>query len=177
MATLTVRDSGQILDEAQEIRDFLSRFGIWYRRFDGDVPDTAGDDDVLSAFADPIRELKAEGGYVTADVVTITPETPDEMLAKFVEEHTHDDDEVRFIVDGRGLFHIHPAEGPVFCIEVVRGDLINVPKGTRHWFHVCEARSCRAVRLFRDPSGWTPRYTGSGVERSYPPVWHGSERI
>ena len=104
----------------------------------------------------------AEGGYVTADVINIRPDVPglDTMLNRFNKEHLHDEDEVRFIVHGRGLFHIHPQEGPVFSIEVVKGDMIRVPRGTHHWFDLCSDRTIRAIRLFQDASGWTPHYTG-----------------
>ena len=77
-------------------------------------------DAVLQIYGDKIDELKARGGYTTADVIDVTPATPnlDAMLAKFSIEHWHDEDEVRFIVEGRGLFHVHPPSGPVFAIEV-----------------------------------------------------------
>ena len=95
------------------------------------------------------------------------------MLAQFNSEHWHDEDEVRFIVEGRGLFHIHPAQGPVFAIEVEAGDLIRVPRGTHHWFDSVRDRRIRAIRLFQDPSGWTPHYTSSGVDRGFQPVCFG----
>jgi 1,2-dihydroxy-3-keto-5-methylthiopentene dioxygenase len=95
------------------------------------------------------------------------------MLAKFSSEHWHDEDEVRLIVDGRGLFHIHPPGLPVFVIEVERGDLIRVPKGTHHWFDLCAERRIRAVRLFQATSGWTPHYTQSGVDQRFQPVCFG----
>jgi 1,2-dihydroxy-3-keto-5-methylthiopentene dioxygenase len=95
------------------------------------------------------------------------------MLAKFSREHWHDEDEVRFIIEGRGLFHIHPATGPVFAIEVEAGDLIRVPRGTHHWFDLCVDRRIRAIRLFQDASGWTPRYTDSGVDKGFEPVCFG----
>ena len=71
------------------------------------------------------------------------------------------------------MFHIHPAEGPVLAIEVEAGDLIRVPKGTHHWFDLCGDRRIRAIRLFQDPSGWTPHYTQSGVDRRFQPVCFG----
>jgi 1,2-dihydroxy-3-keto-5-methylthiopentene dioxygenase len=95
------------------------------------------------------------------------------MLNRFNSEHWHDEDEVRFIIEGRGLFHIRPAEGAVFAIEVEAGDLIRVPHGTYHWFDLCADRRIRAIRLFQDPSGWTPHYTGSGLDRTFQPVCFG----
>ena len=112
---------------------------------------------------------------MTADVIDVRPETPDldTMLARFNKEHWHDEDEVRFILEGRGLFHIHPANGTVFAIEVESGDLIRVPRGTRHWFDLCGERRIRAIRLFQATAGWTPQYTDSGVDRNFQPLCFG----
>lgn len=181
MATVTIRDDDRRLTDPEEIRAFLDQFGIWYRRFEGSdqlSPD-ASSEEILAAYAEPIEQLKAEGGYVTADVINITPELEglEAMLARFDKEHWHDEDEVRFIVKGRGLFHIHPEGGPVFSIEVVRGDMINVPRGTHHWFHLCEDRCIRAIRLFQRKEGWTPHYTQSGTDGRYMPLCFGPSFI
>ena len=177
MATVTLRDENRVLSDSAEISTFLAPFGIWYRRFEGSdrLPENATDQEILDAYAEPIEKLKAEGGYVTADVINVKPETPglDAMLHKFSREHFHDEDEVRFIVHGRGLFHIHPTDGPVFSIEVIKGDMIRVPRGTHHWFDLCSDRTIRAVRLFQDTSGWTPHYTESGVDTNYQPLCFG----
>ncbi len=181
MATVTIPEENRTLENPEEISEFLSQFGIWYRRFEGsdDLSDEATNEEILEAYSEPINKLKAEGGYVTADVINIMPTTPnlDMMLAKFDKEHWHDEDEVRFIVKGSGLFHIHPDEGPVFRIEVVKGDMINVPRGTHHWFHLCTERTIRAIRLFQDMSGWTPHYTESGTDQSFQPLCFGPNYI
>lgn len=181
MATVHIRDQHRVLTDSGEICGFLGQFGIWYRRFEGadSLADDAAPEEVLAAYDEPIRELMAEGGYRTADVIDILPDTPNlqAMLDKFNVEHWHDEDEVRFIVRGRGLFHIHPEDHPVFSIEVEEGDMINVPHGTRHWFDLCRDRRIRAIRLFQDPAGWTPRYTGSGVDAGYQPLCFGPNYI
>lgn len=181
MASVTIPSEDRTLTEPGEIADFLAPFGIWYRRFDGNVGSLEGcsNDEILDAFSDPIEALKAEGGYVTADVINITPDLPnlDQMLAKFDKEHWHDEDEIRFIVEGNGLFHIHPADGPVFRIEVSEGDMINVPRGTQHWFHLCSDRRIKAIRLFQDMAGWTPHYTGSGRDEQFAPLCFGPSYI
>lgn len=109
------------------------------------------------------------GGYVIADVINVNPQTPglDAMLAKFSREHIHTDDEVRFIVQGRGVFHIHPrseeGDGAVVAIEVEAGDLIRVPQNTWHWFGLCADRQIRAIRLFQD-------WRVGGVDSNYQPL-------
>ncbi|CAL1549023.1 unnamed protein product, partial [Lymnaea stagnalis] len=107
-----------------------------------------------------IEKLKRQGGYVTADVINIVPETPnlETMLDRFRPEHWHDEDEVRFIVKGCGIFHIAPEKGEVTAVKMTAGDLIRVPKGTKHWFDLDENKTVRAIRLFQDMSGWTPQY-------------------
>src|SRR5262249_43820904 len=159
--------------DADGVRTFLASQGIEYERAAHQpVAADAPVDVLLAAYKDKIDELKARGGYVTADVIDVFPTTPnlDAMLNKFSSEHWHDEDEVRFIVEGRGLFHIHPTGGRVFSIEVEAGDLIRVPKGTLHWFDLCGDRRIRAIRLFQDKSGWTPHYTQSGEDKNFQPV-------
>lgn len=181
MATVNIRDGNRVLDDVVEISEFLAQYGIWYRRFEGSDPlgENATDDQILAAYDEPIRKLKKEGGYVTADVINVTSDTPNlqQMLDKFNKEHWHDEDEVRFVVKGRGLFHIHPEDGPVFSIEVAEGDMINVPRGTHHSFDLCDEKSIRCIRLFQDPSGWTPHYTGTGEESKYQPLCLGPSYI
>ena len=181
MASIHIPDEGRSLERTDEIVPFLTRFGIWYRRFEAieDLSPEATDADILTAFSAPIEELRATGGYTTADVINVHPDTPglDAMLARFNKEHWHDEDEVRFVVGGRGLFHIHPNEGPVFSIEVERGDMILVPKGTHHWFDLCANRSIRAIRLFQNTAGWTPRYTESGVDSRFQPLCFGYQGV
>jgi len=155
-------ENTKLTDEAQ-IRECLRSYGIDYDRWPPahEVGPDAPAQDILNAYAKEIDELKRRGGYVTADVIDVIPETPglEEMLAKFDREHWHDEDEVRFVISGRGIFHIHADDGAIISIEVAAGDLIRVPRGTRHWFNLCADRRIRAIRLFQDKSGWTPHYT------------------
>lgn len=177
MAVVTIPDEGRKLEEPAEIREFLAPFGIWYERWDveGRLDADATSEQILATYAPEIDRLKQQGGFVTADVINVTPETPnlDAMLAKFAKEHTHSEDEVRFTVKGRGVFHIHPEQGPVFGVQVESGDLINVPAGTRHWFDLCDDRQIRCIRLFLDPSGWTPHYVDDPINERYTAVCFG----
>jgi 1,2-dihydroxy-3-keto-5-methylthiopentene dioxygenase len=181
MAVLRIPDERRSLSKQNEIRDYLAGIGIEYERWSiaEDVAADASAEQVLTAYASQIDELKRRGGYVTADVIDVHPDTVglDAMLAKFNIEHRHEEDEVRYIVAGRGLFHIHPTAGPVVALEVEAGDLIRVPRGTLHWFDLCGERRIRAIRLFQDMSGWTPHYTNSGVDRGYEPVCWGPRYI
>jgi len=173
MAEVTIPDKNLTLTDAEEIKNHLASIGIDYERWDTDelrVSPDASEEEILAAYRKEIEELKRTGGYVTADVINIVPtiENLETMLQKFRPEHWHDEDEVRFIVKGCGIFHIAPAgAGDVTAVKMTAGDLIRVPRGTRHWFDLDETRTVRAIRLFQDTTGWTPHYTESGREKNY----------
>ncbi|MEK6406766.1 MAG: cupin domain-containing protein [Acidobacteriota bacterium] len=181
MAIVTITGENRTLGDREAITGYLASIGIEYERWDSsrDISSNAPADEILGAYSDEIEELKARGGYVTADVIDVNPQTPglEAMLAKFNREHWHDEDEVRFIIHGRGVFHIHPPDGAVVAIEVEAGDLIRVPRGTWHWFNLCETREIRAIRLFQDPAGWAPNYTESGVDAGYEPMCFGPSHV
>jgi 1,2-dihydroxy-3-keto-5-methylthiopentene dioxygenase len=178
MAIVTIPDENRTINNQQQIAGFLATIGIDYERWEPkqQVADGAPAEEVLAAYAGEIETLKARGGYVTADVIDVNSTTQglEAMLAKFNREHWHDEDEVRFIIQGRGLFHIHPRNAPVVAIEVEGGDLIRVPRGTWHWFNLCGDRRIRAIRLFQDMAGWTPNYTETGVDAGYQPMCLGA---
>ena len=177
MAVVDVPNRNLRMTDAREIKSFLSVIGIDYAKWENlkRVSEDATDQEILDGYSDEIEVLKERGGYVVADVINIVPTTPglDVMLNKFNKEHWHDEDEVRFIVKGHGLFHIAPEGGDVVSIEMEAGDMIRVPRGTKHWFNLCGDKTVRAIRLFQDVSGWTPQYTESGVDAGYQPLCFG----
>lgn len=167
MAVLTVRGEAGALGDPGAVEAFLKPYGIEHEVWDvaklaadSRGPDETPQERVLRVFAAEIGALKRRGGYVAADVVALRPETPnlETMLEKFRPEHQHTEDEVRFIVSGRGVFTIHGTDDRVFDIEVRSGDLLVVPAGTWHWFDLCEDRAIEAIRLFGSNAGWTPVY-------------------
>ncbi len=181
MASVVIPDEGRRIEDPKEVSAYLAPHGIRHERWalEERVSPDAQPDDVLAAYAPEIERLKADGGYVTADVITVTPQTPnlEALLDRFRKEHTHSEDEVRFILKGRGLFHIRPKTGPVFALQLEAGDLINVPLGTRHWFDLCAEKTIRAIRLFQDKSGWTPNYVEDNTHERYTPVCWGPAHV
>ena len=81
-----------------------------------------------------------------------------DALAKFDKVHFHDDDEVRAIGGGRGVFGFIADDGRQFLLTVEAGDYISVPAGVWHWFYCVDGRNITCLRLFKDDSGWIPRY-------------------
>jgi 1,2-dihydroxy-3-keto-5-methylthiopentene dioxygenase len=130
----------------------------------GDAPET-----VIAAYRDDIDRLMRDEGYQAVDVISLNPEHPDKaaLRAKFLNEHTHSEDEVRFFVAGRGLFTLHIGE-KVYEVLCEQGDLIGVPDNTRHWFDMSESPHFVAIRLFTNAAGWVANFTGDDIAQRFP---------
>lgn len=126
----------------------------------GDLPVTADNDAILNHFKEDIERLSLKEGYAAADVIRITPDHPDKqtLRAKYLQEHTHAEDEVRFFVAGSGIFFV-PLGDKVFRLTCEAGDLLRVPANTRHWFDCGTQPNFTAIRLFTNPSGWVGNFT------------------
>jgi len=152
---------------AAALQDIRVRFERWSaaRELAADVDDAA----VMDAYRNDIERLKAECGYQSVDVLRCLPDNPNRetLRRKFLDEHTHDDDEVRFFVEGAGMFYLRAA-GKVHMTLCERGDLISVPAGTRHWFDMGPAPRFTAIRLFTTPAGWVANFTGEPIARGFP---------
>ncbi|MCX7034459.1 MAG: cupin domain-containing protein, partial [Arenimonas sp.] len=126
-------------------------------------------DEVMAAYRADIDQLVEENGFKSVDVVSIAPDNPnkDAMRAKFLDEHYHKEDEVRFFVAGSGLFTLHVG-GKVYEIRCETGDLIGVPDGTTHWFDMGPEPSFVAIRFFTEPDGWVGHFTGTDIAQRFP---------
>lgn len=173
MAILFVPDTDTRITNPNEIRDFLNARGVFFDQWQAQVvfEDTATQEEILEAYSHELKPYMESNGYQTADVISINKLTPNygEIRAKFLSEHTHSEDEVRFFVDGEGYFWFNlENEEPVFNVLCQAGDLISVPAGTKHWFDAgAENPFVKAIRIFIDPSGWVPEYTNSKIEQRY----------
>jgi len=159
------------LQDHAAIEGELAAAGVRFERWDASKPVVPGasQDDVIAAYRGDIDRLMAEQGYQAVDVISLTPDHPDRaaLRQKFLNEHTHSEDEVRFFVAGRGLFTLHIG-ARVYEVLCEQGDLIGVPDGTRHWFDMSEKPNFIAIRLFTNKEGWVANYTGDEIARRFP---------
>jgi 1,2-dihydroxy-3-keto-5-methylthiopentene dioxygenase len=149
----------------------LNRIGVRFERWtaDRELPAGADQETVIAAYQTAIDQLKAECGYQSVDVIRLERGTPntEPMRKKFLDEHRHNEDEVRFFVEGRGAFYLHVG-GRVYQTICVKGDLISVPAGTPHWFDMGPDPEFTAVRLFINPDGWVAHFTGETIAQAFP---------
>ena len=158
------------LEHASIARE-LGHVGVRFEQWEASQPIAPGasQDEVIAAYRSDIDRLKEEKGYQAVDVISLTPDHPDRAMLrqKFLSEHTHSEDEVRFFVAGSGQFTLHIA-GKVYDILCEQGDLIGVPDGTRHWFDMSEAPYFVAIRLFTNKEGWVAQFTGDDIAQRFP---------
>jgi 1,2-dihydroxy-3-keto-5-methylthiopentene dioxygenase len=176
-STLRVYDdtdpSAPLIDTSDraEIARTLNAAGIRFERWEANVALAADADQesILAAYAHDVQRLKDECGYTTADVLRLAKGTPNtaSMRAKFLDEHRHSEDEVRFFVEGSGAFSLRIG-GKVYQTVCTRGDLIGVPAGTLHWFDMGPDPEFTAIRFFVSTDGWVANFTGDDIAARFP---------
>ncbi|PWC76109.1 cupin domain-containing protein [Azospirillum sp. TSH64] len=158
--------------DAALIAAHLAHAGILYERWNADtsLPDDSDEQAVLQAYAVPIERLKQARRFLRADVVRVTPQTGGiaALRARFLDEHTHGEDEARFFVEGAGAFYIH-LKARVFRVVCEAGDLLSIPAGTPHWFDMGPTPRFTTIRFFGRPDGWVAALTGDAIAARFPP--------
>lgn len=176
MTSLTIyadNNSGapKTLTKYQEIAQTLKGIGVQLERWQADkvLAADADQEAVLAAYKESINKLNKQYGFKSIDVVSLRPDHPQkkEFRGKFLAEHTHSDFEVRFFVDGTGLFYLHVG-GKVYMIMCEAGDLISVPANTTHWFDMGEHPSFKCIRFFTTENGWVGDFTGNDIATRFP---------
>ena len=177
MSRLTVWDAetrAEILNttDPDAIAAALSDIKVRFERWPvADLPKGAAPEAVLAAYKPRLDAFLSETAAGTADVIQLTPEHPmkDALRQKFLSEHTHTEDEVRFFHEGAGNFVLH-VNGRVYDAHCTQGDLISVPANVTHWFDSGTAPDFTVLRVFTDTTGWTPHYTGTDMAERFPVV-------
>jgi 1,2-dihydroxy-3-keto-5-methylthiopentene dioxygenase len=153
------------------IANALGEVGVRFEHWQAHRPVAPGasQEEVIAAYGDDIERLKQEKGYQAVDVISLTADHPqkDALRQKFLSEHMHSEDEVRFFVAGQGQFTLHIGER-IYDVLCEQGDLIGVPDGTRHWFDMGPNPHFIAIRLFTNPEGWVANFTGEDIAERFP---------
>jgi 1,2-dihydroxy-3-keto-5-methylthiopentene dioxygenase len=154
-----------------QIRDSLGERGIGFERWSArvEIPAEATEAEILEAYAPEITRVQASGRFPTVDAIRLRPDHPERegLRRKFLDEHTHGEDEVRFFVEGQGLFCLHIGE-EVLLMLCETNDFLRVPAGIRHWFDMGSAPCFTAIRFFDNPEGWVAQFTGDPISNRFP---------
>jgi 1,2-dihydroxy-3-keto-5-methylthiopentene dioxygenase len=160
-----------VLTRFEDIREALAGIGVEFERWEASkqLDAQASQDEVIEAYRESIDRLMKKYGFQSVDVISLTANHPQKqaMREKFLSEHTHDDFETRFFVEGEGLFNIRK-DGKVYATLCKRGDLLNLPAHTTHWFDLGPEPQLKAIRLFTTPEGWVATFTGDKIADRFP---------
>ncbi|RDI47678.1 1,2-dihydroxy-3-keto-5-methylthiopentene dioxygenase [Falsibacillus pallidus] len=175
MTTIKIQGSGKVIDNQEEVVQFLEEQGVIYENWDiAKLPAALQEkfilsdqekEEILAVFNDEIKDISERRGYQAQDVISLSEATPnlEQLLENFNREHHHTDDEVRFIVSGHGVFVIQGKDGDFFEVHLNPGDLISVPENIRHYFTLSDDLNVVAVRIFVTQEGWVPIYENTSV--------------
>ncbi|MGB0455173.1 MAG: 1,2-dihydroxy-3-keto-5-methylthiopentene dioxygenase [Bacteriovoracaceae bacterium] len=159
------------IENFDQIKEYVTKRGIMLEKWEASSPidDGSTQDEILKAYDHKLKPFMNKNGFQSADVVNIHNKTEniEAIREKFLKEHTHSEDEVRFFIDGAGKFWFHLDSGEVFCLYCQKGDFISVPKGFKHWFDLAPDYHVKAIRIFLNTEGWIAQYTDSGVDIPY----------
>ncbi|XP_063040591.1 acireductone dioxygenase [Engraulis encrasicolus] len=136
------------LDPNQQVTTSeLEHLGVFYWKLNADIYEN-----------DPeLEKIRKERGYSYTDIVCIRKDTLpnyEEKLKMFYEEHLHLDDEIRYILDGRGYMDVRNKDDRWIRIAISKGDLITLPAGIYHRFTIDENNYAKAMRLFIGEPVW-----------------------
>ncbi|CUS09505.1 unnamed protein product [Tuber aestivum] len=133
-------DSGAVISGAA-----LNQIGVLTHHFDS---------------VDDVNALATERGYKNRDEVTISPSALGDLyegkVKTFFHEHLHEDEEIRYVLDGHGFFDVRSKDDCWVRISVSKGDLIILPAGIYHRFTTDKNNYIKAMRLFQEEPKWTP---------------------
>ena len=164
-------EQGQTITDYSEIASTLGRIDVLLEKWETEqvLSKDASQEEVMQAYEQAIKELNEKYGFKTIDVVGLNPDHPDKvaMRQKFLSEHTHADFEVRFFIEGSGIFYLH-VDGKVYATLCEKGDLISVPANTTHWFDMGTSPHFKCIRFFTTDDGWVGNFTGSEIAKTFP---------
>jgi 1,2-dihydroxy-3-keto-5-methylthiopentene dioxygenase len=160
----------QLYTDFEAIKDQLAAIGVQFERWTANcaLAADASNEAIIASYQDSIERLKQQYGFQSVDVISLGPDHPEKAAfrQKFLAEHTHSDFEVRFFIEGSGLFYLHVGD-KVYAILCEQGDLISVPANTTHWFDMGENPNFKCIRLFTTQEGWVAEFTGSDIAKNF----------
>lgn len=126
-------------------------------------------DEIIEAYRKPVDQLMQRHGLESLEVISIYPDHPkkDELRHRYLQEHTHKGDEVRFFIEGQALFYIRHQEA-IYSVRCSPGDLIILPRGLPHWVDMGDPPLMKVIRLFSSDCNGVFCFTGDTISERFP---------
>jgi len=113
----------------------------------------------IEGYEPKVDEVARTQGYKNRDVIHVTKaglgEAYEAKIKTFYEEHMHEDEEIRFILEGSGFFDVRETPSDAWIrVAMSAGDLLVLQAGIYHRFTLDETNAIKALRLFKDEPKW-----------------------
>lgn len=131
-------------------------------------PDGQQREAILKSLDGRLERLGIVEPLVSRDLLNLHADSPGtaEHLNRFCGFHTHGDDEGRYIIAGECLFGFALPSSQQLRLTLHPGDLLRIPAGTEHWFHLTPLHQLKAVRLFSHVKVWVTTTTTRAITAS-----------
>jgi len=135
--------------------EYLDSLGVFYHRCP--TEDLSG-----------VNTIAQKRNYKNRDEITVSKKAMgdiyEDKVKMFFHEHLHEDEEIRYILDGHGYFDVRSEGDDWVRIWLEKDDLIVLPAGIYHRFTTDEGNYIKAIRLFKDEPKWTPLNRGQDTD-------------
>lgn len=109
-----------------------------------------------------LNELANQREYKNRDIVKLNLESfnndieaYNSKMKQFYKEHYHEDEEIRYIIEGEGYFDVRNKNDIWIRTKLNKFDLLILPAGIYHRFTLTnDLKNVTAVRLFKDEPKW-----------------------
>jgi 1,2-dihydroxy-3-keto-5-methylthiopentene dioxygenase len=171
MTSLFFPQTQKNFTEFSDIKSQLDKYDVYFERWQAQFPinDDDSQETILKAYEHELAPFMKNNNFQSADVINVHTGTPNlpALRDKFIKEHIHSENEVRFFIDGSGIFWFHFDDGVIAKLTCHKGDFLSVPAGYKHWFDLAPAYFVKAIRIFSNQEGWVAQYTNSGADLKY----------
>ena len=125
--------------------------------------------ELLELYDEQVERIKIRGGYQCADIASIRSGDAFSVSIRdrYLSEHCHEEDEVRFFIEGSVLVYIHINER-IHIVQCGMGDFIVIPAGVKHWLDIGPNPAFTSIRWYNNKTSLDNNYTGSYVAESTP---------
>ncbi len=159
-------------DDALYCTETLAEYGIRFEQWKtvSVMPGiNFSDEAIMNVYAAQIEQVKRELGYSVVDISRMTPNDKFAITirGRYLSEHTHEEDEVRFFLSGRALLYIH-VDQRIHIIECTKGDFFIIPKGIKHWMDIGPKPDFIVMRWFNSQQAFTNHFTDDFVAEATP---------
>lgn len=162
----------KVSDDVTEFSEELSEAGVHFEQWKtfSHLPNAPIlEEDVFKIYREDIDRVKGLYGYTQVDLATMKPDDAFSISVRgrYLSEHTHEEDEVRFFISGKVLVYLH-INHKIHILECTKGDFLIIPAGIEHWMDIGPKPNFTVIRWFNSKKAFVNQFTEGYVAEATP---------